>query len=722
MLGGIEQQSLIDLAPLPGVRLGRRLQIFDQDGTRAILLGDAPLYVYELSDRAAEIATIASLARTSFATDIQLGEAFGVHRNTVAMYEEKLETVGLAGIVPAKRGPKGPHKVTPEMMRIIERGLEWSATATVDRIFQMTGVKVTVDHVYKIRRDFRQQNQMALLPEVGMAGTAIVEAAPPAVETGSQSVLELPDAPVAVPNVVRGQYMGLTLHFPALAALGFTDIVRSVFRLPNSMQFGVRAVMLTLYFMSALGKTTVESAKHLRRQEFGALIGTAQAPSVKTLRRKLHTLVAQSQAVEFGRRLAQRWADGGAVATGYLYIDGHMKVYSGKRKLAEVWNSQRRMPLAGVMTYFVGDQQGKPLLFITEEAGKSLIATMPRIVAAIREAIGDRRFTVIFDRGGYNGDLFTWLREQGIDFITYQRGNPSLPKERFRRREARFEGERIRFQIAEDEVKVSGSGPWRRIVVRVNDGHQTPILTSVGEELGAARLACLMFARWRQENFFRYMRERIGLDQLCSYAYENAPAEAPVPNPVRKRLAKEMVKLRKDIAGLRQKLGRAVLDEPRNGRSVHGFKTDQNGDVGRLRQLEKQLDDLKAQSAALPPHVSLSDSQQVRHQMRLEYKSIVDRVKMTTYNAEEWLLQLLVQHYDNPHDVRDLLRSFAVLSGEMRHTPSGIVVTLDPPDTPKHRRALEGLCHDLSLVGVAYPGTDVPVTYEVGVHKIRAAA
>lgn len=54
------------------------------------------------------------------------------------------------------------------------------------------------------------------------------------------------------------------------------------------------------------------------------------------------------------------------MATAYLYVDGHVKAYAGKRKLAEVWNSQRRMPLPGVMTYFVGDQAGKPLLFVTE--------------------------------------------------------------------------------------------------------------------------------------------------------------------------------------------------------------------------------------------------------------------------------------------------------------------------------------------------------------------
>jgi hypothetical protein len=723
------QEQLIDLPPVPGRRLGKHLHLFEQEGTCAILFGDVPLYTYEVGDRAEEAVTVASLARARLATDIEIGSVFGLHRNTVAQYEQKLKTLGLGGMVPAKRGPKGPHKLTKEALGLIEENLELTALQTVERVYQVLGVKLSEGHVQRVRNRLRQQEQGDLLDEVSLEAPKVEEPAVAATQsqadaTGSEPMPEAlaVEPPAVVPAVVRGQCMGLALHFPALAAMGLVDIARSLYRLPNSRYFGVRAVMLTLYSLSVLGKTTVEAAKHLRRRELGVLIGTGRAPSVKTLRRKLFQLVAQSQAGELGQRLAQRWVEGGAVATAYLYVDGHMKVYSGKRKLAEIWNSQRRMPLAGLMTYFVGDQQGRPLLFITEEAGRSLIVTMPKIVAAIRDALGRRPFTVIFDRGGYNGALFKWLQQEGVPFITYQRGSPSLPKEQFKRREARFEGKRIRFRIAEDSVKVAGTGPWRRIVVRVNDQHQTPILTSLTEEVGAARIACLMFARWRQENFFRYMRHNVGLDQLVSYAYQESPETTLVPNPQRKRLVKEMLKLRKEIAAIRQKLGGKLLAEPRASRSVHGFKTDQKGEVGRLRKLEARLDELKAEGAALPDHLPLADTDQVRHQMKLEQKSIVDRVKITAYNAEEWLLTLLVRHYDNMHDVRDLLRSFAELSGEMRSTPSGVVVTLDPPDTPKHRRALEGLCEDLNAIGATYPGTDIPLNYKVAVHKIRAAA
>jgi len=62
----------------------------------------------------------------------------------------------------------------------------------------------------------------------------------------------------------------------ALAALGLVDVAREVFRLPRSERFGVRAVTLSLFFLTLLGKGTVESAKHLRRAAFGAVCGTGQ--------------------------------------------------------------------------------------------------------------------------------------------------------------------------------------------------------------------------------------------------------------------------------------------------------------------------------------------------------------------------------------------------------------------------------------------------------------
>jgi hypothetical protein len=360
---------------------------------------------------------------------------------------------------------------------------------------------------------------------------------------------------------------------------------------------------------------------------------------------------------------------------------------------------------------------------VTEEASSALAKAMPRVVQAIRQALGDRPFSVIFDRGGYSGELFSWLATEGIPFITYQRGTPTLPTAAFARHECRFEGRRLRWHIAEDQVTVAQSGPWRRIVVRTKDGHQTPILTSVPAAVGAARIACLMFARWRQENFFRSMTKHHGLDQLVSSAWEALDPSTTIPNPERKRLGKEIAARRTQAVQRRARLGDGLLRATSAAsRGEHGGTTAQDDLVRELHSLDAEIAQLQAARRAQPNVIPLRAAKQHRDALRLEHKAIVDRIKITAYNAEEWLLDRLMTHYPHPHDVRDLLRSFAELSGELRTTAAGVTICLDPPDTPLHARALAGLCQDLNAVGTTFPGTDRPVFYQVAMHRSQVAA
>ena len=49
-----------------------------------------------------------------------------------------------------------------------------------------------------------------------------------------------------------------------------------------------------------------------------------------------------------------------------------------------------------------------------------------------------------------------------------------------------------------------------------------------------------MFARWSQENFFKYMRQNYNLDGLVDYSTEDIPDTTPVINPDYRRLDGEV--------------------------------------------------------------------------------------------------------------------------------------------------------------------------------------
>jgi hypothetical protein len=72
-----------------------------------------------------------------------------------------------------------------------------------------------------------------------------------------------------------------------------------------------------------------------------------------------------------------------------------------------------------------------------------------------------------------------------------------------------------------------------RQVTRLTDtGHQTAVVTSRWD-LRDIDVAYRMFERWRQENFFKYMRQEYLIDALVDYDVEPDNPNRSVPNPAR---------------------------------------------------------------------------------------------------------------------------------------------------------------------------------------------
>jgi transposase len=73
-------------------------------------------------------------------------ERFGVTRPTFYKVHADFERAGLVGLLPAKRGPHGPHKVTDEVMGFIEHTRatqpDLDGPALVERIRQHFGLAV----------------------------------------------------------------------------------------------------------------------------------------------------------------------------------------------------------------------------------------------------------------------------------------------------------------------------------------------------------------------------------------------------------------------------------------------------------------------------------------------------------------------------------------------------------------------------------------------------
>jgi hypothetical protein len=230
-------------------------------------------------------------------------------------------------------------------------------------------------------------------------------------------------------------------------------------------------------------------------------------------------------------------------------------------------------------------------------------------------------------------------------------------------------------------------------------------------------IAARMFARWRQENFFRYMRHEYALDHLCTYAGEPAERERLVPNPARKALQKELAERRRELAGPKAKYVQALLDNPEQRRpTVRGFKI-ANAELGKqIQALEDRITERRAQLRALPKRVPIGEVLAKEPVVKLEHerKTLTELIKMVAYRAESSLLRLIA-----PLLARQEEEGRAFLQA-LFQTPADLIPNQDAGElrvrfhsmaTPRFNHALRALCEALTSEGHRYPGTPLRLVY-----------
>ena len=194
------------------------------------------------------------------------------------------------------------------------------------------------------------------------------------------------------------------------------------------------------------------------------------------------------------------------------------------------------------------------------------------------------------------------------------------------------------WRLAERETDL-GTGRGRpvfrmREVRRLcGNGHQTSIMTT-RRDLATPQVASRMFARWRQENFFRYMRQEYNLDHLCTYATEAADPQRPVPNPQRKKRAKELAALNRERARLEKAYTHAWLattDASQTHRAALGAQ---------LQDLNERIGEHRGVTKSLPHKVTVGETLDPDTVVRLEpeRKIFTDLVRTLAYRAESALL------------------------------------------------------------------------------------
>jgi hypothetical protein len=365
----------------------------------------------------------------------------------------------------------------------------------------------------------------------------------------------------------------------------------------------------------------------------------------------------------------------------------------------------------------VGDRRAEPLFFVTAEATEGMLSRLDSdLLPEVRKLVGSRRrITIAFDREGWSPKFFAKWKEERFDVLTYRKGEQTTWQQRFFEDvKGKVGGRTVEYCLAEREVKLSNGLLVREIRRLAEDGHQTSVITT-NEKLPMLQVAHRMFSRWRQENFFRYMRHEFALDHLCTYEVEPANPKRIVTSPKRAALQKKLKAARTSRATL---LGHRVDLAP--GRKARvGRKMLSEEELDQLiEKREAEIEKFKTVVDALPTKVALDTVLEPEKivQLERERKILVDAIKLTAYRAESSLARLIEPFFARHDDeARKFLKSIFQATADICPDERNHLLTIrfHGLANPRSTRALAELCALVSEREVLYPGTDLRLRFEV---------
>jgi transposase len=784
---GRVRQPVLPLLPASARSVGPSAGLLEGPEGGVVFVFGLATFTFAAGDEAGRRLAAVQLVNTKVATGVEVAAAFGVTAVTVWRWGRAFTAGGVAGLVPDRTGPKGPTKLTGELAARIgqldREGLSLRQIADRTQVSTAT-VRVALGRVRPggsaaelagpdLGPDIRTDPAAGGDPGAGVGtgagadlgsagGTELAGGARPAVggrpveggcpagpDGGELVVLAAPvprtaeraaaragqllEAPVVITQGASLPLAGLLLALPALEGAGLLAAAEEVFGRMRPAFYGLRATLLTGVFLALLREPRAEGATRIGPADLGRLLGLDRAPEVKTLRRKLAELAGHGQGAAVQAALARRHAAARPDAIGFLYLDGHVRVYSGTRQLPKTHITRMRIAGPATEETWVCDRDGDPVLVLTAAPSASLASELRRTLPDLRNLVGTgRRCTVVFDRGGYSPAVFAEIIAAGFDLLTYYKGSwtRSAPTDFTDVTFPAPDGSRPSYQLAERAIELTvpavparagqparpaSTLPLRLVVRRTADGHQTPILTN-RTDLTAAELAYRMAARWRQENYFKYAREHFALDALDSYADTDDDPDRPVPNPAKAAAHAAVRDARTAVtaahAGISDAIGQAATRARQPGSGGHA--TVDPAAEQALTAAQTRLTEAQAGFRDTPSHRPLGQVRPGSRRLETERKLLTHAIRMSAYNAESSLARLLRPHYARGDDeARALLREAFTLPGDLQIHGGTLHVRLDPASAPRRSRALAGLCTDLTDTASHYPGTDLTIAYSV---------
>jgi hypothetical protein len=714
------------------IPINGRCTLRRQGSVCVVSVAGLPMHHWAAGDRLGESYAIVNLLQCGYAQQTEIARAFGCTTRTIRRLQRRHEISGASGLGRTSGRPVGAqgapcvwvrsaqvlhrdgtslHGIAAHLQVSVSTVSKW--LRRVERSVVAESGKGAATKPSKSSDASPHETARAAPGNGEKIGSGDVDPTNRQIDRLLARLGQLHDAAPLFASGKRIPRAGALLAIPALVHTGVFSVADEVYGSIGPAFYGLRTTMLALLLMALLRIQRPEALKEHRPSEVGRLMGLDRAPEVKTLRRKLARLAQKGKADEFGRKLARRRVAQRGAMMGFLYVDGHVRVYHGYRRISGAYVTRMRLALPATTDYWVNDQRGDPLFVVTAEMNAGMVAMLPVVLGQVRALVGTRRVTVVFDRGGWSPKMFSELIESGFDILTYRKGKwPRIPRTRFAAHTQRIEGRKISYELNDKPIRLLGRKLRLRQVTRLREEkHQTAVVTSRWD-LSAVEVAYRMFERWRQENFFKYQREEYAIDALVDYSTEAEDPDRLVPNPERRKVEKQLTAACAQLRGLQAAYGNAVQGNRKtdrlSGRAELGRQT---------RQASQRAQTIRLRRDRLPKRIAvkaLKGEPLVR--LSRERKHLTNCLKMVAYQAESDLLALVRPHYARAdQEGRTLIGSAlqAAADIEVDEKKGELRVTLLPLSSPHRTAAIAAMCQELDSMRVCFPGSSLCMRFGV---------
>lgn len=438
-------------------------------------------------------------------------------------------------------------------------------------------------------------------------------------------------------------------------------------------------------------------------------------------------------------KLSSSWMQDQPDFLGVLYIDGHVNIYSGNQtKMPKRYASRLRLCVAGSTDYWVNDQIGQPFFVVSQAINSGMIeqiqtTIIPRLDIEIpnqptEEALEINpklhRYMLVCDRECFSADFFYDLWAERIAICTYKKNvKDKWIESDFIEYDEIKDGQVIgKIKLAEKMITLKTKDKQNEVSCReirklTKSGHQTAVITT-NWMLSIALIGSYMFARWCQENFFKYMIENFDIDGLVSYSKEKISDTKMLVNPQYRDLEYQ----HKSIAGKlsRQKTlfaNLSIKEGVEKGIKLEKLIAKKANILAEIEAFDSEKLSVKEKMKVTPRKITfaaLSEQEKFSNAINVQ-KQFMDQIKMIAYRAETGMFNIIKNELTRPDEGRKLLQELFLTDADIHpdYVAKTITVKLHNQNHRNQDKIIQYLCNELNQTETVFPGSELKLIYKL---------